>query len=88
MTASNWVLAVLTGVLAIATIFYCAYASWKMYKGSVDQGNAMNELTRATVQLPRIQKHITEENKFRQQKQEEQRKKQEKALKCYSNVVN
>jgi hypothetical protein len=64
MECATWALVVFTGVLALATIAY-AYTTWKLYKGSQDQVNALNELANVIRQLPEIAQTVEKQMKLR-----------------------
>ena len=50
---ATWVLTVLTGVLALSTIAY-TYVTYLSYKGSKDQIKALNNLSTAILEVPKI----------------------------------
>ena len=76
---ATWVLAVFTGILAFATIAY-AIVTYKLYKGSKDQVEALKELTNAILQLPSRAKSIQDQEKLADQRKKEQEKVQKKVL--------
>lgn len=79
MIAATWVLAIFTVILAFATIAY-AIVTWKLYKGSKDQVEALSKLTNAVLQLPSIAKHIQTQEELAEQRKKERREIQKKAL--------
>jgi cell fate (sporulation/competence/biofilm development) regulator YlbF (YheA/YmcA/DUF963 family) len=58
--SATWALAIFTAILCIASVIY-ALTAYKTYKASKDQIEALNNLTRAILQLPNIQSSIQDQ---------------------------
>jgi hypothetical protein len=79
---ATWILTFFTMILAFATIVY-AIVTYKTYKASKDQVKALNELTKAILEIPNIQASIQyrmEKNKELSDKQSKIKTVQQKAV--------
>ncbi len=76
---ATWFLVGFTAILAFATIAY-GITTYKLYKASQGQAEALKELTKAILQLPSIAKHIQTQAELAEQGQKEREKVQRKAL--------
>ena len=76
MVTATWALVVATIILAGGAFYHACITK----KSSKDEVNAVNELTKAIVQLPSIEKGIRTQEELAEQRKKEQEKVQKKAL--------
>ncbi len=79
---ATWILVVFTGVLAGATIAY-AITTWKLYRGSQHQVEALTELTKAVLQLPGMDRQIQLQKKLAEEREKARAKNQRNALRGF-----
>ena len=70
---ATWVLVGFTGALALATIAY-AITTWKLYRGSQRQIEALNQVTKGILQLPHIEEIIKNQKELQKIIDEQQAK--------------
>jgi hypothetical protein len=83
---ATWTLTALTGILAASTIAY-TIVTYKLFKGSNDQVEALRDLTKAILQIPKIDAEIRTRMKLQEEiskkRSEAAKNQQQKVIKGY-----